>query len=86
MLPYLTISALSDLHQALGNYFSRECGTYTVTVPALPGIVTQGDTLEEAIAMGRDAIRCHIEGLLKDGEPIPVEAEPLQVVRVEVAA
>ena len=48
-----------------------EDGSYTVTVPALPGIVTQGRDLENAIAMAKDAIRCHIDGLLKDGEPIP---------------
>ena len=50
-------------------------GSYTVTVPALPGIVTQGRDLEDAIAMGRDAIRCHINGLLKEGLPVPEESE-----------
>lgn len=39
---------------------------YTVTVPKLPGLVTEGDTLNEAREMTKDAIRCHIEGLLKD--------------------
>ncbi len=63
-----------------------ESGTYTVTVPALPGIVTQGDSIEDAIAMGRDAIKCHIEGLLADGEPVPEEQEPPQTVTVRVAA
>lgn len=63
-----------------------EEGGYTVTVPALPGVVTQGETLEEAIAMGRDAIRCHIEGLLLDGEPVPEETQRPQVITVTVAA
>ena len=63
-----------------------EDGTYTVTVPALPGIVTQGRDLEDAIAMARDAIRCHIDGLLKDGLPIPEEDERPQLITVEVAA
>jgi len=48
-----------------------EGGGYTVTVPALPGCVTEGDTLEEAIAMARDAIEGYIESLQKHGEPIP---------------
>lgn len=61
-----------------------EDGSYAVTVPALPGIVTQGRDLEDAIAMARDAIRCHISGLLKDGEPIPEEDEPPQLLTVEV--
>ncbi len=33
-----------------------EEGGYVVTVPALPGLVTQGDTLEEAREMAKDAI------------------------------
>jgi predicted RNase H-like HicB family nuclease len=46
---------------------------YQVTVPLLPGLVTYGRTLVEAREMARDAIRCHLEGLRKDGEPIPNE-------------
>ena len=50
-------------------------GGYTVTVPALPGVVTEGDTLEEARAMAKDAIRCYLESLHKDGRPIPVDRD-----------
>src|SRR5271166_6157646 len=46
---------------------------YQVTVPLLPGLITYGRTLAEAREMARDAIRCHIEGLRKDGERIPDE-------------
>ena len=46
---------------------------YQVTVPLLPGLNTYGRTLGEARAMARDAIRCHLEGLLMAGEPIPDE-------------
>lgn len=46
---------------------------YQVTVPLLPGLITYGRTLDEARVMARDAIRCHIEGLRKDGERIPDE-------------
>ncbi len=53
-------------------------GGYTVTVPALPGLVTEGDTLEEAREMALDAIRAYLESLLKDGEPIPQEEEIVQ--------
>lgn len=45
------------------------CG---VTVPDLPGCFSAGDTLDEAIESAREAIACHIEGLLMDGEPVPV--------------
>jgi antitoxin HicB len=46
-------------------------GGYQVVVPALPGIVTYGPTLEDAREMAQDAIACHLRGLLKDGEEIP---------------
>jgi antitoxin HicB len=46
-------------------------GGYTVAVPALPGCVTEGDTLDEARRMAEDAIRAYCESLLKDGEPLP---------------
>lgn len=39
---------------------------YTVTVPKLPGLVTEGSSLKEAREMARDAIRCHLEGILKE--------------------
>jgi predicted RNase H-like HicB family nuclease len=39
---------------------------YTVTVPKLPGLVTEGDNLKEAREMARDAIRCYLEALLKE--------------------
>lgn len=63
-----------------------EEGGYTVTVPALPGCVTQGETLEEAIAMAKDAIRLYIETLQETGEPIPEEREHPQAVIVHIAA
>ncbi len=56
-----------------------EEGGYQVIVPAIPNIVTCGRTLEEAKGMARDAIRCHLEGLVKDGESIPkdITTEPI---------
>lgn len=50
-------------------------GGFQVIVPALPGIVTFGRTLEEARAMARDAIVCHLRGLLKDGAEIPLNRQ-----------
>ena len=46
-------------------------GGYTVTVPALPGCITEGDTLNDARTMATDAIRAYCESLLKDGQPLP---------------
>lgn len=52
---------------------ANEEGGYTITVPSLPGCVTQGDTLEEAIENVREAIAGYIETLKDLGKPIPVE-------------
>ena len=62
---------------------------YVVTVPALPSIVTEGRTLVEARKMAKEAIRCHLESLIKDGLPIPEEKdtglEPVkEVAKVEL--
>ena len=50
-----------------------EEGGYVVTCPSLPGLVTEGDTLDEARANAAEAIRGYLETLAKDGQPIPPE-------------
>ena len=45
-------------------------GGYVVHCPSLPGVVTEGETVEEALAMARDAIAGYLESLRKDGLPI----------------
>ncbi len=50
-----------------------EEGGYVVTCPSLPGLVSEGDTLEEARANAVEAIRGYLEALAKDGLPIPPE-------------
>ena len=62
---------------------TEPCG-YAVTVPALPGVLTFGDTVEEAMAMARDAIALHLEGLRAHGEQIPTEQAPKRKRRVRV--
>ncbi|HZT06848.1 MAG TPA: type II toxin-antitoxin system HicB family antitoxin [Chloroflexota bacterium] len=46
-------------------------GGYTVTCPALTGLVTEGDSLEEALANVRDALRATLELYEDTGRPIP---------------
>ena len=48
-------------------------GGYTAIVPTLPGCVTFGDTIEEAIAMAKEAIERYLESLNAHGERIPTE-------------
>ena len=65
-----------------------EAGSYAVSVPALPGCVTVGTTVEEALAMVNDAIALWITDLAEAGEAIPLEREPPRtaIVTVSVAA
>jgi antitoxin HicB len=58
---------------------ANEHGGYMVTVPAFPGLVTEGKDLEHGRANAKDAVRCYIEGLKKAKEPIPLERESAQV-------
>jgi predicted RNase H-like HicB family nuclease len=48
-------------------------GGYTVIVPSLPGCVTCGETIEEAVCMAREAIELYLESLIMHEEPIPTE-------------
>ena len=60
-------------------------GGYVVTCPALPGLVTEGDTLKEARAMAKDAIEGYLESLRKDGRPIPKDVPiTLQAVKEHI--
>ncbi|MES2705892.1 MAG: type II toxin-antitoxin system HicB family antitoxin [Verrucomicrobiota bacterium] len=44
---------------------------YGVTVSDLPGCFSAGSTTDEALSNAVEAIECHIEGLLLDGEKLP---------------
>lgn len=53
-------------------------GGFMVSVPALPGCYTQGDDLDDAIAMAKEAIEIYIEELKERGEPIPDDSDTLE--------
>jgi antitoxin HicB len=57
-------------------------GGYTVTIPALPGAVTQGETVEECIARAQEVMALYIEDLIANGEPIPVEKRRPQAITI----
>lgn len=48
-------------------------GGFTVTVPSLPGCVTFGESLEEAMKMAKEAIELYIESLTAHGDSVPTE-------------
>ncbi len=48
-------------------------GGYTVIVPSLPGCITYGDSISEAIEMAKEAVEVYIESLKAHNEEIPTE-------------
>jgi predicted RNase H-like HicB family nuclease len=56
----------------------EEEGGYTVIVPALTGCVTFGETVEEAIAMAKEAIEGYIETLIDLGKEVPTDNDVLE--------
>mgnify|MGYP001620047289 CR=1 FL=1 len=64
--------------------FDPNGGGYTVTVPKLPGLVTEGDNLKEAREMAKDAIRCYLGALLKEKISIPSPLFRKEMIRVAV--
>ncbi len=56
----------------------EEEGGFMVTVPSLPGCITQGDDIDEAIAMAKEAIELYIEELKERGETIPDDSNTLE--------
>lgn len=53
-------------------------GGFTVFVPSLPGCITYGDTLDEAIEKAKEAIELYIESLKAHDEEIPTEENILE--------
>ena len=54
-------------------------------VPDLPGCVAAAETREEALALIREAIEFHIEGLKQGGQPIPTPSSTGEIVDVHAA-
>jgi antitoxin HicB len=63
----------------------QESGGFTVLVPALPEVVSEGDTEQEALANAEEAIRAVLEYRRDHGLLIPSDSHP-EVRRVTVAA
>lgn len=61
---------------------SAEEGGFTVTVPSLPGCISEGDTKEEALKNIKDAIKGYLKVCKKYGDPIPPSDVIEEVVKV----
>ncbi len=64
-------------------YPEPDAGGYSVLVPLL-GVATQGETVEDGLAMARDLIALHVRGLEADGEDVPEEVGAPIVAAVEI--
>ena len=53
-------------------------GGYTASVPTLPGCITYGENVDEAMLMAKEAVELYIESLAAHNEPIPDESNTLE--------
>jgi antitoxin HicB len=63
---------------------SAEEGGFVAYFPALPGCQTQGETLDEVVAMARDALVGFLESLQERGQSIPEELATSKHVGFEI--
>ncbi|MDD3159954.1 MAG: type II toxin-antitoxin system HicB family antitoxin [Candidatus ainarchaeum sp.] len=58
-------------------------GVYIVTVPSLPGCISQGNTKKEALENIKEAIELHMESLVKDGVPL-IRKQEIETIAVNL--
>ena len=60
--------------------------SYGAYVPDLPGCIAAGETEDEVRELIQEAISFHIEGLVEDGEPVPLPSSESFFIDVSTAA
>lgn len=55
---------------------------FGISFPDFPGCVSDGDTVEEAIHRGAEALAFHVEGMIEDGEAVP-EPRAVQEIKAD---
>ena len=60
-------------------FHPEEVGGYSVDFPDLPGCVTEGDTLPEAVSMAEEALSLYLEALEADNELAPAPSAPADI-------
>jgi predicted RNase H-like HicB family nuclease len=68
-------SLKKKVYQFTAIFEKNEDGGYTVTVPSLPGCISEGDTFDEALKNIKEAIVLYLEVMKKDKEKIKEEEE-----------
>ena len=62
--------------------FTKEKVGYSVKFYDIDNIGTEGDTLEEAIAMAQDALGLYITDIIEDGKEIPKRTENIEIIKL----
>jgi predicted RNase H-like HicB family nuclease len=62
---------MNPLHYSMIIQWSDEDQAFLVAVPELPGCITHGETYEEAVRQGQDAIESWIKVARELGRPVP---------------
>jgi predicted RNase H-like HicB family nuclease len=52
---------------------------YCISFPDLSGCITEGETLEEAYNMAKEALELHLYGMEEDGDIIPIPTQPNKI-------
>jgi len=85
---YLDIKSMSKISTKINQYtvILEPCeeGGFTVTVPALPGCITEGDDFKQAIDNVKEVIVGYLISLLKHNEHIPSENEHLITTAINI--
>lgn len=76
-----------------GNWFAvvlepdhEEPGRYNVRVPTLPGCLTYGESIDDALANAREAITGYVAVLIEMGKTVPIEDHPVVATSIVIPA
>ena len=78
----MTKKKVAKVFQYTAVFEPEKSGGYSVTIPVLPGCISQGDTFEEALKNIKEAAELYLEDL-KNSE-IPQETRPIVVSPIDV--
>lgn len=68
---------LAFIHSEPSKDGEATCG---ISFPDFPGCISAGDSIEDVIALGGEALALHIEGMIEDGEPLPKPRSTAEII------
>lgn len=64
-------------------FHKNDDGSITVTYPDLPGCITEGKSLSDALFMAQEALTLWLEYTVEHNEDIPVPSDPTAIITAE---